>query len=177
MAEIEVHHGSGHGEGDDPLAKRVGLAVGIIGVALAVVTIAGHREHTIAVIERTKSNDQWAYYQAKKIREHTSEVGNELVTALATDPARAQAASGKLTAMVARYRAEAEDIQNHAREFDATTERSEHKALRFDLGEGFLELGLVLSSLYFLGRQRLFPLWGGLSAVTGLIVALSALTL
>jgi hypothetical protein len=177
MAEIEVHQGHGHADGEDPLAKRVGMAVGIIGVALAVVTIAGHREHTIAVIERTKSNDQWAYYQAKKIREHVSEVGSEVVAALATDPARAQVANEKLGALATRYKAEAEEIQKHAQEFDATTERSERKALRFDLGEGFLELGLVLSSLYFLGRQRLFPLGGGLSAAMGLVVALSALTL
>lgn len=177
MAEIEVHQGHGHADGSDPLARRVGLGVGIIGVVLAVVTIAAHREHTTAVIERTKSNDQWAYYQAKKTRAHMSEVGKELVTALATDSARAQAASDRLGALAAKYQAEAEEIQNHAREFDATTERSERKALRFDLGEGFLELGLVLSSLYFLGRQRLFPLWGGLSALCGLAVALSALTL
>jgi len=177
MAEIEVHQGHGSADSQDPLAKHVGLAVGIIGVVLAVVTIAAHREHTTAVIERTKSNDQWAYYQAKKIREHMSEVGNELVAALATDPARAQAASEKLGALATRYKAEAEEIQKHAQEFDATTERSERKALRFDLGEGFLELGLVLSSLYFLGRQRLFPLGGGLSAVLGLAVAFSALLL
>jgi|SRR5579863_432065 uncharacterized protein DUF4337 len=177
MAEIEVHQGHGTADSKDPLAKHVGLTVGVIGVVLAVVTIAAHREHTTAVIERTKSNDQWAYYQAKKIREHMSEVGNELVAALATDTARAQAASEKLGALATRYKAEAEEIQKHAQEFDATTERSERKALRFDLGEGFLELGLVLSSLYFLGRQRLFPLWGGLSAVLGLVVALSALLL
>jgi len=179
MAEIEIHHGHGAGEEQraDPLAKHVGLAVGVIGVLLAVVTIAGHREHTIAVIERTKSNDQWAYYQAKKIREHTSEVGRELITALATDPGRAAAATEKLAAMAARYKGEAEEVQRSAREFDQSTDRSEHKAVRFDLGEGFLELGLVLTSLYFLGRQRLFTLVGGISAATGLVIALSAVFL
>jgi hypothetical protein len=177
MAEIEVHQGHGHGESADPLSKRVGLGVGVIGVLLAVVTIAAHREHTAAVIERTKSNDQWAFYQAKKIREHTSEVGNELLMALAADPTRAQATGEKLGGQAAKYKAEADEIQSRAREFDESTERSERKALRFDLGEGFLELGLVLSSLYFLGRQRLFPLWGGLAAVAGLALALSGLTL
>jgi hypothetical protein len=175
MAEIEIHHGHGHDA--DPLAKQVGLAVGVIGVVLAVVTIAAHREHTAAIIERTKSNDQWAYYQAKKIREHTSEVGYELVAALATDPARAAVATKKFEAMAAKYKSEAEEIQTQAREFDEATDRAEHKALRFDLGEGFLELGLVLSSLYFLGRQRFLPLLGGLSATIGVVVALSALTL
>lgn len=175
MAEIEIHHEHGHDA--DPLAKRVGLSVGVIGLVLAVVTIAAHREHTAAIIERTKSNDQWSYYQAKKIREHTSEVGEELVSALATDPARAEVATRKLGAMATKYKDEAEEIQKQAQEFDTATDRAEKKALRFDLGEGFLELGLVLSSLYFFGRQRLFPLFGGLSAIIGIAVALWAVTL
>jgi Domain of unknown function (DUF4337) len=175
MAEIEIHHGHGH-EGDG-MAKRVGLMVGVIGVVLAVVTIAAHREHTAAVIDRTAENDEWAYYQAKKIREHTSEVGRELALALGTDAARADAAAKRFDAMAGKYKGDAEEIQHKAREEHEATERAEHRALRFDLGEGFLELGLVLSSLYFLGRQRFFPLVGGASALIGLGTALSALAL
>jgi len=175
MAEIEIHHEHAHDA--DPNAKRVGLTVGVIGVVLAVVTIAAHREHTRAVIDRTAENDQWAYYQAKKIREHTSEVGRELVLALGSDAARAEAAARQFEATAEKYKGDAEEIQHKAREEHEATERAEHRALRFDLGEGFLELGLVLSSLYFLGRQRLFPLVGGLSALIGLATAVSALAL
>jgi hypothetical protein len=35
------------------------------------------------------------------------------------------------------------------------------------LGEGFLELGLVLCSLYFLARTGFFPIFGIISAVAG----------
>jgi hypothetical protein len=79
--------------------------------------------------------------------------------------------------MATKYKDEAEEIQKQAQEFDTATDRAEKKALRFDLGEGFLELGLVLSSLYFFGRQQLFPLFGGLSAIIGIVVALWAVTL
>ena len=176
MAEIEIHHEHEHGPAD-ALAKRVGLMVGVIGVILAVVTIAAHREHTTAVIERTAENDQWAYYQAKKIREHTSEVGDQLALALGTDPAKVEAATRKFESMAAKYRADAEEVQKEARERHAATARAEVRALRFDLGEGFLELGLVLCSLYFLGRQRIFPLIGGIAAVVGLVTALTTLML
>ena len=112
MAEIEIHHGHGH-EGDR-LAKRVGLMVGVIGVVLAVVTIAAHREHTAAVIDRTAENDEWAYYQAKKIREHTSEVGRELALALGTDAARTDAAAKRFDAMAGKFKGDAEEIQQGA---------------------------------------------------------------
>ena len=43
---------------------------------------------------------------------------------------------------------------------DAKCELEERRALRFDIGEGLLELGLVLSSLYFLARKNFFPIFG-----------------
>jgi hypothetical protein len=39
-------------------------------------------------------------------------------------------------------------------------------ALRYDLGEGLLEIGLVLSSFNFIAR-RLFPRVGIVAAITG----------
>ncbi len=173
MAEIEIHHE--HGHADDPAARVVGLMVGVIGVVLAIVTIAAHREHTAAVLHRTEANDEWSYYQAKKIREHTSDVAAQLARAVGTDPARVDAAVAKFEEAKAKYVKDAEEIQKEARAKHAETEHAEFLALRFDLGEGFLELGLVLSSLYFLGRQRVFPLVGGAAALIGLGTALSVL--
>jgi hypothetical protein len=173
MAEIEIHHEHGHSA--DPLGRRVGLMVGLVGVALAAVTIAAHREHTTAVLYRTEANDQWAYYQAKKIREHMSDVAAELARALATDPARAEAAVASFEGSRARYASEADGIKKEAETKDHAAEHAEHLALRFDLGEGFLELGLVLTSLYFLGRRRVFPVAGGIAAMLGALIAASVL--
>ena len=172
MAEIEVH--AAHGHDEDPLARRVGMMVGVIGIALAVVTIAAHREHTAAVIHRTEANDQWAYYQAKKIREHVSDVGGQLAALLGTDAARTEAAVRKLEAAKAKYVADAEGIRKEAEAKDHETGHAERLALCYDLGEGFLELGLVLTSLYFLGKRRVFPVAGGLSALLGAAIALLA---
>ena len=172
MAEIEIH--AAHGHDDDPLAKRIGILVGVIGIALAITTIASHREHTAAVIHRTEANDDWSYYQAKKIREHTSDVGAQIVRALAGEPARTEAAAAKFDAARAKYLSDAEEIQKGAKHHVEETEHAEYLALRFDIGEGFLELGLVLTSLYFLGRQRWFPVAGVVTAAAGLLVALSA---
>ena len=86
MAELEIH--AGHEHSNDDFGRRVGVMVGVIGIILAVVTISSHRAHTAAVIERTKANDQWSFYQAKKLRQHLADVGAGLASALATDPAR-----------------------------------------------------------------------------------------
>src|SRR5271165_826368 len=100
---------------DDPVTRRVGILVGVVGILLSVVTIASHRAHTDAVIHRTESNDAWAYYQAKKIREYTSEVAVTLLHTLGADPAKMEAPIQKLEASRAKYAADAEKIQQDAK--------------------------------------------------------------
>jgi hypothetical protein len=163
MPEIEVkpEHAA------DPNTRRVGVLVGVVGILLSLVTIASHRAHTQAVIHRTESNDAWAYYQAKKNREYTSDVTLTLLKTLGSDPAKIEAPMQKLEAARAKYTADAEKIQDDAKARDDETKIEERRALRFDIGEGFLELGLVLCSLFFLARNNFFPLFGVLAGVAG----------
>jgi hypothetical protein len=163
MPEIEVtpEHAA------DPNTRRVGILVGVVGILLSVVTIASHRAHTQAVIHRTESNDQWTYYQAKKIRENTEEVALALMQSLGTDASKTEAVVHKLEAARAKYASDAERIQEDARAKDKETGIEEHRALYFDIGEGLLELGLVLCSLYFLARKLFFPVFGVLSSIAG----------
>src|SRR5277367_1941379 len=98
----------------DPDTRRVGILVGVVGVLLSVVTIASHRAHTEAVIHRTESNDQWAFYQAKKIRENTSDVALALLRTLEPDPAKTEATARKLEAARDKYADDAKDIMKSA---------------------------------------------------------------
>ena len=66
MAELEIHHEHEHDA--DPLGRKVGVMAAVLAVLLAVVTIASHRTHTAAIIHKSGSNDQWAYYQATRIK-------------------------------------------------------------------------------------------------------------
>jgi hypothetical protein len=155
----------------DPTTRRVGILVGVVGILLSVVTIASHRAHTDAVIHRTESNDLWGYYQAKKIREHTSDVAQSLLQTLGS-PDKIEAPMKKLEAARNKYAADAEEIQKDARDKDKETELEERRALRFDIGEGLLELGLVLCSLFFLARKSFFPIFGLISSLAGTAMGL-----
>src|ERR1700694_4838937 len=139
MPEIEVkpEHAA------DPNTRRVGILVGVVGILLSVVTIASHRAHTQAVIHRTESNDQWALYQAKKIRENTSDVALTLLGTLTTvDAAKAGAGPHKFEAARDKYAEDAKEIMKEAQAKDVEQLVEERRALRFDIGEGLLELGL-----------------------------------
>jgi uncharacterized protein DUF4337 len=163
MAEIELKPE----HADDPTTRRVGILVGVVGILLSVVTIASHRAHTKAVIDRTESNDQWAYYQAKKIRESTNDVALSLLQALGSDAAKNEATVHKLEAAREKYSDEAKEVMKEAQAKDEEQKIEEARALRFDIGEGLLELGLVLCSLYFLARKIFFPVLGLVASVAG----------
>jgi hypothetical protein len=171
MAELEIHAGH-EGHANDAFGQRVGVMVGIIGILLAVVTISSHRAHTAAVIERTKANDAWSFYEAKKLREHLADIGGSLASDLATNPARV-AEVEKLVATLKdekeRYAKETKQIEAEAKGKENDSEHEEQRAAWLDLGEGFLELGLVLSSLYFLSKARFFPVIGGVATVAGVV--------
>jgi len=173
MTEIEVtpEHAA------DPNTRRVGILVGIVGILLSVITISAHRAHTKAVIYRTEANDEWSYYQAKKIRENTEEVAIALMQGLSPDPAKTEALTHRLDEARAKHAADAEKIQQEARAADDKTKLEEDRALRLDIGEGLLELGLVLCSLYFLARRIFFPLFGILSSLAGAVLGVTGFLL
>jgi Domain of unknown function (DUF4337) len=169
MAEVEIHTGH-HDHSGDTFSQTVGVAVGVIGIILAIVTIGSHRAHTAAVIKRTEVNDQWSFYQAKKIRQQVLDVGADLARSLSADETRVQAIVEKYTKQSARYADETKELENKAHEAEVETTREEGRAVRLDIGEGFLELGLVMSSLYFLSKRKFFPVIGFTAAAIGTVL-------
>jgi hypothetical protein len=169
MAEVEIHTGH-HDHSGDGFGQTVGVAVGVIGIILAIVTIGSHRAHNAAVINRTEVNDQWSFYQAKKIRQQVLDVGADLARSLSTDESRVQAIVDKYTKQSARYAEETKDLESKAHEAEGETKREEGRAVRLDIGEGFLELGLVMSSLYFLSKRKFFPVIGFIAAAIGTVL-------
>src|SRR5215475_1819037 len=132
MAEVEIHTGH-HEHSGDSFAQGVGVAVGVIGIILAIVTIGSHRAHTAAVINRTEENDKWSFYQAKKIREQVLVVGADLARSLSPDESRVQAIVDNYTRQSSRYGEETQEIEKEARAKHAETAREERRAVRLDI--------------------------------------------
>jgi hypothetical protein len=169
MAELEIHH---EHEGSDPLGKKVGILAAVLAVLLAVVTIVSHRSHTDAVLLKSEANDKWSFYQSKRIKFHSLELGLDLLNALPGRSPDAEKTIVRYTAEKIRYTKESKTAQEEAMDKDQEAAKIEGKALRFDFGEGLLEIGLVLTSLYFISRSKLFPVIGVISAVLGTAIAL-----
>ena len=142
---------------------------------LALVTISSHRTHTESIVLRTEANDQWQYYQSRRIKFHNLELGEDLITVLDAKSDAATKILHEYQAEKERYQHEGEKIQDEAREKQNEAQHAERQALRSDFGEGLLEIGLILTSLYFLSRKRFFPLMGLVAGIAGLLVAVTGL--
>ena len=174
MAELEIHHHEG-GHDADPAGKRMGIQAAVLAVLLAIVTILSHRTHTSAIIHKSSSNDQWAYYQATRIKLHNSELGESLIHVLGPKADGAEKLLADYEGQIKKYEAQSKDNEEKAKSADDAAEADEHRALRYDFGEGLLEIGLVLTSLYFIARKSMFPAMGLIAAVAGVIIAVTGL--
>src|SRR5215475_3652491 len=124
MAELELHHHEG-GHSKDPAGKRVGIQAAILAVLLAVVTIASHRTHTAAIIHKSTSNDQWAYYQATRIKLHSTEMGENLVRTFGSRGDASEKMVADYESQKRKYEEQSKDIQEKARVEDEAAEAAE----------------------------------------------------
>ena len=170
MAELEIHT---EVEGGDPFGKKIGVLASILAVFLGVVTIVSHRAHTDAVLFKSEANDKWSFYQAKRIKFHSLELGVDLLNAMTVRSPAADQTLARYEKKKKRYTRESNEAQEDARKTDDKAAHVEDQALRFDFGEGLIEIGLVLTSLYFIARSKLFPVVGVISALLGIGAAIS----
>jgi Domain of unknown function (DUF4337) len=159
-----VHHAR------DPFDKVVAGTMAIIAALLAIVSVLGLHFISEKLLNQQFNSDQWSYYQAKNIRRYMAQVARDLLT-------QTNAGSemiGRYTKDIARYDDDMKTIQEKAREYEKERDVDGRRAESFHIGEVFLEVGIVLSSLAILTKRKLWYSAGIGSAVVGVLAAASA---
>ena len=173
----ELHEHAEHAREHPDLAP-ITITMAILAVLVATVSLLGHRSHTEEVILQNKVTDQWSYYQAKNIRMHTDELFADLAGVVTTKDAEAAAkVQEKARGEAERYKEDKKELESKAHELEQEFVLTHHKADRFDLGEVFLEVALVITSITLLSGRRIFWHMGLFIAVVGCSIAASTLLL
>jgi hypothetical protein len=173
--ELQELHEHAERAREHPDLAPVTLTMAVLAVLVATVSLLGHRTHTEEIILQNKVTDQWAYYQAKNIRRHTDELFADLTTVIASKNAEAATKlHEKYRTEADRYKEEQKELDAKARELEKEAELARRKGDRFDLGEVFLEIALVITSITLLSGRRLFWHLGLLMATAGILLAASA---
>ena len=156
--------------------RRVSLAISVLAVLVAMVTVLGHRTHTEAVLMQTRAADQWNLYQAKKIRQGQVSTAVDFLSLQPTaKDAAVQSKLAEYKAHLKKWNQDLADEQQKAEELEHEVNLAERRANRYDLGEALLEIAVVLSSITLLTRQQVYFMLGLALGAVGIAGAASAL--
>jgi hypothetical protein len=163
-----------HGEEDDPLVFPVSITISIMAVLVAAATLLGHRAHTEELLRQSQAADRWAQYQAKSVRLHETQGFSDVVNIVASlDKEKGAVLREKYQKEVEHYKSDKEDISEEAKTLEKERDLVGRKADRFDGGEAFLEIGLVICSITMLTKRKLFWFGGMLIGALGVGLALT----
>ncbi|WP_426111902.1 DUF4337 domain-containing protein [Massilia sp. PWRC2] len=169
------------GQGSDGLAQRISLMTAVLATIAALLSYASGSAQNEAmflknqsILKQAEASDQWAYYQAKSMKEHL----DDAVGALAVDADtrrhfledRAKQASDKALVQHEAQRLQ-EESRSLGRQSEAKLRPHEHLAMALT----FLQIAIALAAITVLTRRRWLWWSALLSASVGLLIALTTL--
>jgi uncharacterized protein DUF4337 len=148
-------------------------------VVLAIAALGGNHAMKEMLLSQQQSSDQWAFYQAKVIREHLYRsqklrLEADLAERDATlkPPAREKLESllRKLDEEEKRYAAEKKDIEHAAKALEHERDGYAARDPYFLVAEALLQIAIVMSSVSILARSRVIFSFSLVLAVIGAIL-------
>ncbi len=183
MAEVELPNPEElHHRREDHFGRRVALVTAVYAVILAIASLGGANAMKEMLLTQQQSSDQWAFYQAKVIREHQYR-GQKL--RLEADLAERGAsmspeARQKLEALLKRfdeeekrYNAEKKDIEKDAKKLEHERDVYRSRDPYFDLAEAALQIAIVMASVSILARSHPVLYFSVVLATFGLVLTLN----
>lgn len=152
-------------EKKEPWLNYLALTTVIFAVCATLATFKGGGYSTRSVLSQAQASDQWAFFQAKSIKENLTQLQREKIQLEAkldanASPAKAaiyQEAIDGYSKKVEKYAKEKEDIQQAARELDAQRDDAKKHGGPFGLAVILLQIAILLSSIAALLKRKM--LW------------------
>ena len=147
MADVELP------EAKDPFERLIALSVAILAVVLAFVDNTGNNGQADAIVKTNLASNQWAYYQAKSLKENLSANNAELLAALAPNDS-AKAKVEELKKQAERYEAEKKEIKEKAEALTKEAEQGQAIDDQCDIAALLLQIAVVICSIAILVRWK-----------------------
>jgi Domain of unknown function (DUF4337) len=177
MAEVELPKPDElHEHAANSFSRRVALVTAIYAVVLAIAALGGNHAMKEMLLAQQQSSDQWAFYQAKVIREHLYRAQKMRLEADLADRAPAaarekhEALLKKLDEEEKRYNAEKKDIEKDAKKLEALRDSFQARDPYFLVAEALLQIAIVMSSVSILARSGLIFSFSLILAVVGVVL-------
>ncbi len=180
MAEVEVPNPKELGEiKEKGFSRRVALVTAVFAVVLAIASLGGSHAMKEMLLAQQQASDQWAYYQAKSIREQLyktqkmmleSQLGL-LSASLSPDAVEGARASIKaLGEEESRYANEKKEIQKEAKGLEKDRDINRSKDPYFEYAEVLLQIAIVMASVSIIAGSRAVFSFSVLFAALGAVM-------
>lgn len=161
--------------------KRVALTTAIFAVILAISSLGGNNAMKEMLLAQQLASDQWAFYQAKVIREHSYRSQKErleldLLEKDSLKPEVRKRYEGflkKVKEEEARYNTEKKEIRKEAERLEHERDVNRGKDPYFDYAEVLLQIAIVMSSIAILAHSRLMFGFSLISATLGTLLTIN----
>jgi len=182
VAEIEVPNPDEiHERGGTAFGRRAALTTAVYAVVLSIAALGANNTVKEMLLSQQQSSDQWAFYQAKVIREHQYRGQKMLLEAQLAEPSNLKGAErAKIEALAAkfaeeekRYNAEKKDIETEAKKLEAARDHRRERHPYFEFGEVLLQIAIVSASVAILSTSRQIFWFSLVLAVLGAILTLN----
>ena len=185
MAEVEIPNPDElHERGETTFGRRAALTTAIYAVALSIASLGGNNTVKVMLLAQQQSSDQWAFYQAKVIREHQYRAQKMLLETQLAEPsslkgaerAKVEALTTKFAEEEKRYNAEKKDIEKDAKKLELARDVRRERHPYFEFGEVLLQIAIVSASVSILSTSRPMFWFSLVLAVLGAALTLNGFT-
>ena len=187
MAEIELPNPEELEEKSrNSFGKKVALFTAIYAVILAICALGGNNSMKEMLLAQQEASNQWAYYQAKNIREYLYKIEKDRLETQIVErgetmkPAALKyykAEIQKALAEEARLSKDKQAILVEAKKQEHERDVNRAKDPYFDFGEALLQIAIVMSSVAIIAGSRPVFFFSIGAAVLGSLITLNGFLL
>lgn len=187
MAEVEIPNTEELEEiRSKTFTKRIALVTAIFAVILAIASLGGSNATKEMLLAQQQSSDQWAFYQAKVIREHLYRSQKMRLEADLAERGGSikpetrkhyESLLKKLDEEAVRYSTEKKEIEKEAKKLEHERDIYRQKDPYFDYAEVLLQISIVMASVSILAVSRPMFYFAVFVALSGTILTINGYVL
>ena len=165
----------------DRIPTFIAITTLILAVCATLSSFKAGGYSTKMILSQSQASDQWAYYQAKSIKETAYQTQRDaLELARQSYPQLESAYKTRISDYdkeVARYKKEKNEIMADAKKLEAARDQYQKHGMRFGEALILLQIGILLSSLASISKNHVYWYGGAIAGAGGLVAFLYALAL
>ena len=165
----------------DRIPTFIAITTLILAVCATLSSFKAGGYSTKMILSQSQASDQWAYYQAKSIKETAYQTQRDALELARQSNSQLESAYrtriSDYDKEIARYKKEKNEIMEDAKKLEAARDQYQKHGARFGEALILLQIGILLSSLASISKNHVYWYGGALAGAGGVAAFVYALVM